>query len=169
MFKNQFSVLLGGLLFGSVIASLSSPAQATSPATVRPKTDAQVTALAIQAAKDAHIHQGIRSIKGSVFLTSYRIIIEYDPAYFSGVWKGREQAFADGDTYHLADSFVRLLVKDGHNPSMSHDALFVTVCARMPAPPSITGGAMEYRFGCSRYSPLRDTVSWNSHMTDHGD
>ena len=98
MFKQLFPMFLCALLFGSVIASMSSPAQAAGPATVRPRTDAQVTALAIQAAKDAHIHQGIRSIKGSVFLTSYRIIIEYNPAYFSGVWKGREQTFADGDT-----------------------------------------------------------------------
>ena len=149
--------------------ALVAPAVCSSAMAPRPRTDAQVTALAIQAAKDAHIHQGIRSIKGSVFLTSYRIIIEYNPAYFSGVWKGREQTFADGDTYHLADSVVRLLVKDGHNPSLDHDALWVTVCARMPAPPSITGGAMEYKFGCSRYSPERDRVSWNSRMTNHGD
>lgn len=126
-------------------------------------TDAQVTALAIQAAKDANIRQGIRSIKGSYDL-GYSIVIEYNPAYFSDVWKGREQAFANGDTYHLAQSFVRLLVKDGHDPSLAHDAQVVQVCAQMPSTPSVTGHAGIYDYGCSTYKPVDDAVSMNDKM-----
>ncbi len=148
----------------AVAVLLCLSAACTSVIAASPMTDAQVTALAIQAAKDADIHQGIRSIKGSYDL-GYSIVIEYNPAYFSSdLWKGREQAFANGDTYHLARSFVRVLVKDGHDPSSGHDAQIVQVCAQMPSPPSITGHPGVYDYGCSMYTPVGDAVSMNDKM-----
>ncbi len=120
-----------------------------------------------QAAKNAGVGQGIKefTVSHSTVGGTYSITIDYDPKFFSkSYWVGDEQNFAYGDTYHLAESFVRLLVKDGIDPSFHGDAQIISVCGRMAGPKSVTGHRTVYHLGCSEYTPLTDSVSMNSHM-----
>ncbi len=123
-------------------------------------TQLDLEALVQQASNAANVKQGIKHIQIEKNSLGYQIIIDYAPKFFVNEWEGREQAFANSDTYHLAESFVQLLVKHGLDPATPGNS--VLVCAREGGIISITGKPQFKDLGCSWYDPMKDAVTLNN-------
>ena len=134
--------------------------RADTPA-ARPAKPQDINAWTAEAAKNAGIGRGIKRFETEQEFTGYQITIDYDPSFFTQDWAGREQAFAIGDTYHLAEAFVQLLVKRGIDPSSPKNPQVVRVCAREGGFTSVTGKPQFSNLGCSEYDPSKDAVSRN--------
>ncbi|WP_155629199.1 hypothetical protein [Burkholderia cepacia] len=134
--------------------------RADAPA-VHPAKLQDINAWTAEAAKNAGIGRGIQRFKTEQDFAGYQITIDYDPSFFTQDWAGREQAFATGDTYHLAEAFVQLLVKRGIDPSGPKAPQVVSVCAREGGFTSVTGKTQFANLGCSEYDPSKDAVSRN--------
>ena len=120
-----------------------------------------INAWTMEAATNAAIGRGIKQFETEHDYAGYQITIDYDPSYFTAEWAGDEQAFATGDTYHLAEAFVQLLLKKGIDPSNPRSPQIVQVCAREGGFTSVTGKPQFANLGCSEYDASKDAVSRN--------
>ncbi|WP_224024407.1 hypothetical protein [Burkholderia vietnamiensis] len=124
-----------------------------------PRSDTHRLDLALsQAKKEANLN--VRAIKNIAIEHSaigYQITINYDPKFFVDEWSGREQSFANADTYHLAQAFVKAATKNGMNMSIQA----TQVCANENKKGPTTGKEVFVNLGCSMYDPPSDSVSPN--------
>lgn len=115
----------------------------------------------IDVAKTEAIGRGVKRFQTAHSKLGYQVLIEYDPSFFSNEWSGREQVFANHDTYYLTMGFVRLLLKKGIDPSSSQNPQKVKVCAYEGGLVSPTGKPQYTYLGCSEYEPSTDSISTN--------